>query len=152
MTEVWKEVKGYEGLYQVSNLGSVKSLDRMIENRQGVFRFYAGKMLSPTLDTCGYPMVRIRSKRATVHRLVAEAFIPNIENKETVNHLNGIKHDNRVENLCWATRSENMVHAFETGLNKSIAGWESIPENKEALRRRTERAMETRRRNKLQTA
>jgi hypothetical protein len=101
MSEIWKPVVGYEGLYEVSNLGRVKSM-----------RF--GFILKFRLDR-GYPRLGLRhldgvQKQITIHRLVCTAFIPNPYNKSQINHINGIKTDNRVENLEWCTSKENMNH------------------------------------------
>ena len=131
MNEIWKPVIGFEGLYEVSNMGRVKSLERKVfypnskwgKNTNGVIRKermlklnckrYCGVTLCDTKNIRSYP---------SVHRLVAEAFIPNTNNKATVNHKNGIKTDNRVQNLEWATYSENTKHAIETGLVKFKTG------------------------------
>lgn len=111
MKEIWKDIPGYEGLYQVSNLGNVKS-------------FFTGKLLKKLPHSTGYLAVVLykdrTSKRRTVHRLVAMAFLPNPESKLTVNHKNGNKHDNSVDNLEWATHKENQRHAVKTGLKVGI--------------------------------
>lgn len=108
--EIWKDVIGYEGQYKVSNLGRIKSYTL----NQG------GKLLSLTIARTGYPyvcIVRNGSKaNKYVHRMVAMAFIDNPANLPQVNHKNGIKSDNSKENLEWVTRSENVLHAYRTGL------------------------------------
>jgi hypothetical protein len=106
--EIWKDIKGYEGLYQVSNLGNVKSLKY---NQQNIV-----KELELVKTTKGYRTVNLKGKVILVHRLVAETFVPNPENKKIINHINGIKNDNRAMNLEWCTPSENTQHAYRTGL------------------------------------
>lgn len=122
MTEKWKDIKGYEGLYQVSDLGRVRSLDR--EDRLG--RFKLGKIKAPCDNGRGYLCVNLKKdskqKNKSVHRLVAEAFLPNPDNLPEINHKDGNKANNQVSNLEWCTRSENAKHAFKTGLNKQLKG------------------------------
>ena len=121
MQEIWKDIKGYEGYYQVSNLSRVKSLGRIIFKKNNVEQIVNETILNPYKIKIGYLMVTLRKngpkKHFKVHRLVAIAFIPNPLNKPTINHKNGIKDDNRLENLEWATYSENTQHAYDTGLN-----------------------------------
>ena len=113
-TEEWKDIKGYEGLYQISNLGRVKSLPR-----NGTIK--EEKILKYSLDKYGYPQIVLNNKKHKcfrVHRLVAEAFLLNPKNKSTVNHKDGNKTNNNVKNLEWNTIKENNDHALRTGLQR----------------------------------
>lgn len=116
MTEVWKPVLGYDGLYSVSNLGAVRSENRVVRSKNGVCKKLYGKGLVLRKNRTGYNMVFLSKDGAPkihqVHRLVAQAFIPNPENKPCVNHKNGVRTDNRVENIEWCTFSENNKYTF----------------------------------------
>ena len=109
--EIWKPVVGYEGLYEVSNLGRVKSLPR---------KKCKGNILKPHINK-GYEYVHLckngKSYYAKVHRVVAEAFLQTIPNKNHVNHIDGNKTNNAVSNLEWCTATENLKHARENKLN-----------------------------------
>jgi hypothetical protein len=115
MREVWKDIKGYEGLYQVSNLGRVKSLERIIIKKNGLKQTIRERILKPFTSPKGYLQVSLhningKNKTAKVHRLVCEAFHENPENKPCVNHIDEDKADNRAFNLEWVTAKENSNH------------------------------------------
>ena len=124
--EIWADIEGYEGLYQVSHLGRVKSLGRVVKRTDGTIQTFKERILKPRLDGSGYSMVMLyvegKGKNIKIHRLVAKAFISNVNNKPQVNHINAIKTDNRISNLEWCTNSENQKHAYNNGLNKSRKG------------------------------
>ena len=109
MEELWDYVPRFKNMVQVSTLGRIKSF----------YRYSAGKIIQCIdIDCFGYARVRIKGKRYKIHRLVAETFIPNPEDKREVNHKDGNKLNNRADNLEWATRSENQKHAYAIGLQK----------------------------------
>ena len=122
--EIWKDIKGYEGIYQVSNLGRVRSYDSI--DKLG--RVRKGKVLKNYLNDWGYPIVTlsIKSKLKTfrVHRLVAQAFILNPDNKPQVNHIDEDKTNNRVSNLEWVTAKENVNYGRH---NERMSKTLSIP-------------------------
>ena len=114
--EVWKDIPGFEGRYQASNLGRIRS----IQDNHGK---YKEQIRSTWISSKGYKYVQlfIKNKRhnVSVHHAVASAFIPNPDNKPTVNHIDGNKQNNRVDNLEWVTYSENHVHAYKIGLKNA---------------------------------
>ena len=118
LKEIWKDIEGYEGCYEISSLGRVKSLDRVVYNGKGLF-LRKGKEKVLQTDKDGYKTIMLSykgvSKLKKVHRLVSAAFLLNPENKPTVNHINSIRSDNRVVNLEWNTIKENVNHSFKKG-------------------------------------
>lgn len=120
--EIWKDVVGYESIYKVSNFSRVKSLERKITIKNiyyGGNTFHTNireKILKQTIRTDGYLSVRLSKKGNSIncfcHRLVADSFIPNPEKKPFVNHKNGIRNDNMIENLEWCNNSENVIHSY----------------------------------------
>lgn len=121
--EQWRPVKGFEGIYEVSDLGRVRSLDRVTLYRERFTRVYKGRVLSPKKSSDGYLWVGLyKDGECTyryIHALVAEAFLGRRETGMEVNHLNGRKGNNRPSNLEYCTPSENMKHAYRTGLKKT---------------------------------
>lgn len=123
MKEIWKDIKHYKGLYQISNLGNVKSLKRLIADKRRSYwskeRILKGGVTS-TKKMQGYKFVVLSKNKKTrsfyVHRLVASAFISNKKNKTQVNHIDGNKLNNNVDNLEWCTPLENTAHAIKNKL------------------------------------
>jgi hypothetical protein len=109
--EIWKEIPGYNGLYQVSNLGRVLSLDRTVTSRRGWSKFVKGRILKQSIHHYGYPVVSLlkgnHSKQYAVHVLVGRAFIPNPEVLPCINHKDENKSNNNVDNLEWCTLQYN---------------------------------------------
>lgn len=120
MNEEWKPIKGYEGIYEVSSLGRVKSLARKVYYPKGGGRCVKERILIPSSDKDGYLYVTLAKegdkKTRKIHRLVAETFIPNPNKKPQVNHINEVVNDNRATNLEWCTSKENINHG--TGIER----------------------------------
>lgn len=123
MEEIWKDIEGFEGLYKISNLGRVKSLARVIASINGKQRVSKDKILKSKGISSGYRAVILykdrKEKTMYIHRLVAQAFLQNDNDYTDVNHKDGNKENNILENLEWATRSYNIKHAYNTGLRKA---------------------------------
>lgn len=122
MKEEWKDIEGYEGIYQVSNLGRVKSLQRFVNNTHCSKRLIKESILSVKRESHQYDYISLyknnKGKRAYIHRLVAQAFIQNPNNYTDVNHKNEVKRDNRVENLEWCDKKYN--NNYGTGKRRMI--------------------------------
>ena len=125
MSEIWKDIPNYEGSYQVSNTGLVRSVDRMIAIKDGIMRKYKGKVLKPYLNNKGYELIQLYSDNGrdtkAVHRLVLETFKPHVNMIDLqVNHIDGDKLNNHLTNLEWVTGRDNILHAYDTGLITNI--------------------------------
>jgi len=124
MAEAWKDIEGYEGLYQISSNGRLKALSKQVfpSTHPWRIRSYPERIVDLLQNECGYNFYYLSkggtSSKRTIHRLVAKAFMANPLNKPHVNHKNGNKIDNNISNLEWATPKENMVHARRNGLIK----------------------------------
>jgi hypothetical protein len=124
--ENWCPVPGYESYYVVSNAGDVKSVPRILTNKIGVTKRYKQREMSLQSDADGYKLAPMSKEAKTVlmkvHRIVALTFIPNPNNYEQVNHINGKKDDNRAENLEWCTSSMNRKHSYRVLKNQHPKG------------------------------
>lgn len=125
--EIWKDIVGFEGFYQVSNEGRIKSLGGWRRSKNDARQYRHGKILKQGQGERGYLMVSLckdgSAKTSFVHRLVAQAFIlPLSADKRFVNHVDGNPSNNHVENLEWVTQSENILHAVRIGLKQTLKG------------------------------
>lgn len=122
MEEIWKNIEELDNVYQVSNLGRCRSMDRTVFFEDGRVRRYKGRILKPTDNGNGYKMLKTNKPKVNlyVHRLVAKYFIKNEDPlKNVVNHLNHDKSDNRVENLEWCTQQHNIKHSLHLMRNNA---------------------------------
>lgn len=126
MKEVWKAIAGYEGLYEVSSLGRVRSVERMVKGYKGTLYKRNAAILKPCVDHRGYYNVNLSNNASghtyKVHRLVAAAFIPNPENLPMVNHKDECKTNNRIDNLEWCTSLYNSNY----GTARDRCAWKRI--------------------------
>lgn len=120
--EIWKPIKNHENKYMVSNLGRFKRIPHYIDRgAKGVIN-YSERIVKPWIHKQGWLHIELDGVTYGAHRLVLSAFVENKENKNTVNHINGIKTDNRLVNLEWATNRENSSHAAKMGLYRPVRG------------------------------
>ena len=125
MSEVWKDIPDFEGSYQVSNMGRVRSVDRVVTYKDGRMGKYKGRVLKPPINSGGYKIIKLsndnRVTNKRVHRLVLEAFKPHVNMEDLqVNHMDGDKLNNHLINLEWVTGRDNILHAYDTGLITNI--------------------------------
>lgn len=122
-TEIWQEIRGYEGLYKVSNIGRVKSENRVVMRSNGAPQTVNEKIIAQQDNSNGYYRVILwkdgKHEFRFVHRLVAEAFVQNVDNKPVVDHIDFDRHNNKAENLRWCTQAENLGRSREFGRIKS---------------------------------
>ena len=123
--EIWKDIPEYEELYEISNLGRVKSKTRKTKFGRG-WKVYESQILKPQEDKDGYFRIALskdgKKRRFFIHRLVMMSFVDNSLNLPVVNHIDGNKQNNKLNNLEWVTRSENDLHAFRIGLRVPSSG------------------------------
>lgn len=121
--EIWKPIPGYEGQYEVSDQGRVRSLDRTLTTKLGIKKHRKGQMLGYTLNSMGYPRVWIGDKKKLLHALVLEAFVGPRPPNHVTRHLDGNPLNPRLDNLAWGTQSENLLdkqrHGTDTQRNKT---------------------------------
>ena len=128
--EIWRPIEGYEGLYEISNTGRVRSFDRYVKYSNGQIHLHKGRILSPVIKDNGYLVVNLQGKIFTIHRLVAQAFISNINSLPEINHKDEDKTNNRVENLEWCDHKYNMnygtrnIRAKDTAIKNGY--WSSL--------------------------
>ena len=128
MEEIWKPVDGFEGYYEISNLGNLRSVDKYIRwgRNKGRIRYFPSKILSPSINNSGYKIHTLSKPGSkpvckTIHRMVATTFIPNPHNLSDVNHIDENKNNNSVDNLEWVSHKENMIHS-KSKISKALKG------------------------------
>ena len=127
MKEIWKDIVGYEGLYKVSNKGRIMSCARVVKHPNNEFaktQTYPERIMKLKTTKVGYKSIKLSKESIRrdylVHCLVAQAFLPKIEGKDYVDHLDGIKSNNNVKNLEWVSIAENNQRAYDTGLKRRV--------------------------------
>lgn len=134
--EIWKDIEGYEGIYQISSLGRVRSIDRYRKSKDNSLAFVKGKILKGKIDKDGYIeyalCIHNTIKYYRAHRLVAQAFIPNPNSLPLINHINEIKNDNRIENLEWCTTQYNNEYSKSKSILQLDKNYEFINKWKSA--------------------
>lgn len=124
MKEIWKNISGYEGIYQVSNFGRIKSLKHktlrknIFGKNKSAYYIYDEKILNGWIENNGYLMISLKNKKYLIHRIVAKTFIKNPKNYPIINHIDGNKLNNCVDNLEWCTYKHNFNEAVKLGLIK----------------------------------
>lgn len=135
--ENWKDIQGYEGHFQISDQGRIKSLKRQVPHKKRGTLLVDEKILKPSIKAEGYEIIHLKvkgiSKGHNVHRLVAEAFIPRVLEKPHVNHMDGDKTNNKASNLEWVSCNENMEHALNNNLLTTKLTHSDIPIIRELL-------------------
>ncbi len=118
--EIWKNIKDFNNIYQVSNYGRIRGINRLVNSKSNSYKVVKGQLRVCIKGNCGYLRVSLSknnyNKYYSVHRLVAMAFIINDDNKSTVNHKDGNKLNNNLDNLEWMTKSENILHGLKNRL------------------------------------
>lgn len=128
-TEIWKSIPGYHGHYECSNMGRVRSISRCVK-RESITKdlFVKGRIIKSDITPKGYKRLQLtvdsKSKKFFVHKLVALTFLENPKNYPIINHKDGIKLNNTINNLEWVTHSQNLIHAYDNNLKKS--NWKNI--------------------------
>ena len=126
MTEIWKDIQGYEGFYQISNLGNVKSLERVVDKGNGILQHRKERIMNKRESVDGYYIAKLNvNKKSTsiaVHILVARHFIDNPNNYPEVNHKDCNRKNNQVDNLEWCTHQQNVEHSKQLGHYKTKSG------------------------------
>lgn len=143
----WRQIPGYESYLEVNEFGEVRSVERYVNHRNGSLKLVRSKILTPYPDPKGYLKIRTSvNKEKTcikVHRAVAEAFIPNPDNKPQIDHIDGDKTNNCVENLRWVTNRENYDYSAQNGLRtKSFEALKDSQKNPEVRAKASRKTVE----------